>query len=221
MDRRKSHTKLLDRQLRMETLEARRVLAAVTVSTFSDIEDGDTFNVASLLADKGADGEISLREAILATNETGGADTIDFSASLNGATILLANGELTITDSVIIDATMLIGGITIDAGNGTDNMSGTGDGSRVFRVSAGNGDAVTLAGLTITGGDVSGDGGGISYDGAGDLTIRNSVIRDNYATGEGGGFFARANTTAILTIVDSVISGNKGDAKSTPFALAV
>ncbi|MCP4378767.1 MAG: hypothetical protein GY794_21645, partial [bacterium] len=42
----------------------------VVVDTTSDIADGDTSNVLALMSDKGADGMISLREAILATNNT-------------------------------------------------------------------------------------------------------------------------------------------------------
>ncbi|MCP3857861.1 MAG: hypothetical protein GY698_24585, partial [Actinomycetia bacterium] len=42
----------------------------IVVDTTSDIADGDTSNVLALMNDKGADGMISLREAILATNNT-------------------------------------------------------------------------------------------------------------------------------------------------------
>jgi hypothetical protein len=47
----------------------------LTVDTTSDTSDGDTTTVDALLANRGADGSISLREAILATNSTanGGA----------------------------------------------------------------------------------------------------------------------------------------------------
>ena len=44
----------------------------VEVTTNDDIADGDTSSIAALLADQGADGTISLREAILATNATAG-----------------------------------------------------------------------------------------------------------------------------------------------------
>jgi len=95
----------------------------------------------------------------------------------------LPEGMLSITESVTIDAMSLPDGITIDA-SGNDptpnstlddgNMDNDGDGSRVFSINidndAGDFDAVTLAGLTITGGDVSGDGGGIIYEDKGDLT---------------------------------------------------
>ncbi|MCP3955780.1 MAG: hypothetical protein GY697_26725, partial [Desulfobacterales bacterium] len=42
----------------------------IVVDTTADIADGDTSNVLALMNDKGADGMVSLREAILATNNT-------------------------------------------------------------------------------------------------------------------------------------------------------
>ena len=64
-------------------------------------------------------GDLSLREVMLfANNETlfPGSDTITFDASLDGGTILLTQGELpTIITSLIIDATSLSSGLTIDS----------------------------------------------------------------------------------------------------------
>ena len=45
-------------------------LDAVNVSTTEDVVDGDTSSIANLELNKGADGKISLREAILAANGT-------------------------------------------------------------------------------------------------------------------------------------------------------
>jgi hypothetical protein len=42
----------------------------LTVDTTSDVADGDTSSITALLLDKGADGKISLREAIAAANAT-------------------------------------------------------------------------------------------------------------------------------------------------------
>ena len=62
-------------------------------------------------ADPGPDGKISLREAIIAANKSGGADTVLFSSALNGTPIVLtmtgdenaaAQGDLDINDSVTI-----------------------------------------------------------------------------------------------------------------------
>lgn len=65
----------------MESLEDRRLLAIVSVTTTSDVADGNTSTIAALLATPGADGVVSLREAIVAANNTvnsGGPDEIRF-----------------------------------------------------------------------------------------------------------------------------------------------
>ncbi|MBL8436329.1 MAG: DUF4347 domain-containing protein, partial [Zoogloea sp.] len=87
--------------------------ATLTVTTASDTADGDTTSISTLLANMGADGFISLREAITAANNTangpGGADRISFNiaAALVGGThtITPTTSLPTITDAVVIDGT--------------------------------------------------------------------------------------------------------------------
>ena len=59
------------------------------VDTTSDVSDGDTSSIAALLGNRGADGFISLREAIIATNNTaniaGNPDEIRFDILANDA----------------------------------------------------------------------------------------------------------------------------------------
>src|SRR5688572_29371233 len=91
--RRQSANQRLQRQLRVEPLEERRLLAVVTIDTLDDAVD---FN----------DGVTSLREAIFATNLVGGTDMIEFAAALTSdgpATLTLTHGELTITDALVIN----------------------------------------------------------------------------------------------------------------------
>ena len=52
--------------------------ATVRVDTVSDVNDGDTSSIANLIAGKGADLKISLREAMKAANNTAGIDIIEF-----------------------------------------------------------------------------------------------------------------------------------------------
>jgi hypothetical protein len=81
-------------------------------------------------------------------------DRIVFASSLNGATITLTEGELSISDAVTIDASMLALGLTIDAsgndptGNGPTDVAG--DGSSVFSINLASG-AATLRHLKMTG----------------------------------------------------------------------
>ncbi len=52
--------------------------ATITVNSTTDVSDGDTSSIANLIANPGADGVISLREAMVAANNTSGSDTINF-----------------------------------------------------------------------------------------------------------------------------------------------
>jgi len=147
------------------------MLAVITVTNFGDVGAG------------------SLRDAITVANASVGvADTIDFAAALNGGTINLTSGELPVIDAVTIDASSLAAGITLDAGDGTDNSFNTGDGFRIFNINDGDAFseiAVTLRGLTLTGADANGSGGAISS--LENLTFENSTLLGNAATGGGGG----------------------------------
>lgn len=191
----------LVRKLAVESLEDRRLLA-ITVSTLSDVVDGDF-----------TPGNYSLREAI--ANAASG-EVITF--SVTGA-INLTNvghvGELVINKQLTIQgpgANLL----TIKAFD--PNVIGfkNGDGSRVFNIDDGNSSMfvdVTISGVTLTDGDVAGDGGAIRSQEH--LTIQNSVITGNYAFGAngGGGVFASGSNVTITasTIADNyAISGGGG-----------
>ncbi|MFM2054099.1 MAG: hypothetical protein RL456_2136, partial [Pseudomonadota bacterium] len=84
----------------------------LTVTTTADVVDGDVSSVEALWASRGADGHISLREAILAANATanvgGVPDRIDFSiaeARVGGAhTLTLASALPALTEAVVLDA---------------------------------------------------------------------------------------------------------------------
>jgi len=88
------------RRLRVEQLEDRRMLAVITVDSLDD----------NLIVN----GEVTLREAIVAANTnvsvdgsaagSVGADTILFDAALAGQTITLGGTELQITEALTIDA---------------------------------------------------------------------------------------------------------------------
>ncbi len=55
--------------------------ATVVVNTLADVADGDTTTIAALVAAPGADGHVSLREAMDAAATTPGADRIEFAVS--------------------------------------------------------------------------------------------------------------------------------------------
>ncbi len=56
-------------------------------------------------ANRGADNQISLREAIIAANNTAGADAINFNIAGTGVHTINIGSTLSITDAVTIDAT--------------------------------------------------------------------------------------------------------------------
>ena len=181
------------RLLRLEALEDRCLLATFTVA---NLLDGSVIGPGDLSG--------SLRQAVYDANHTSGADEIVWQSELNG-TITLTHGELQITDDVLVvglgqDQT------TIDAsGNDPTPDEDNGDGSRVFHIDDGVLGAtidVELRGLTITGGDVTGDGGAIRSEE--NLTVTNSTISDNAAVNNGGGIWVNG----AATISGSTISGN-------------
>ncbi len=173
--------KIQFRQIIQFSIEQSRTMAQIQVTTLEDQNNGST-------------GGVSLREAIADANA---GDTITFS---NSGTIDLTLGELLINKNLTIDGDTdnddLTANLTIDAQQN----------SRVFKVTNnnnGNRLNVTFDGLTITGGQVSGDGGGI-YNRE-NLTLNNSTISGNSASGDGGGIYNRVGT---LNISNSTISDN-------------
>lgn len=96
----------------VDVLQLTITTSTLTVDTTSDVLDGDVSSIAALYADKGADGRISLREAIRAANNTANgasADRIEFEipdALVDGAhTISIVSDLHDITEAVIIDGT--------------------------------------------------------------------------------------------------------------------
>ena len=170
------------------------VAGSIVVDTLDDEDDGD-FSV----------GDLSLREAIRLANNNPGPDTITFAPSLNGGTILLDMGEITLTEVLTITgpgAALL----TVDAQQN----------SRIFNITATTGNFV-IEGLTLTGGKTTADntgfpdstnsGGAIRSLTSGNLTISGSTITDNSTMGAnayGGGIFSYTD----VTLMNSTVSGN-------------
>jgi RHS repeat-associated protein len=197
---RKSDRFYLRRRPQLESLEERAMLAVVTIGNDTDVYDGDDTNITALLADPGTDGTISLREAIVAANNTSGADTLEFDENLFAAgptSIVLGSlGHLQITEDLDID------------GPGAEVLTIDGDDAnytnRVFYVSSSSA-VVTIRGLTITGGYLTGGSSGGGIYNSGDLTLDGVVVADNYTGGAGGGIY---NNVGNLTIVNSTIESN-------------
>jgi hypothetical protein len=140
----------------------------------------------------------SLRQAVDDSNDNGGPDRILFQSGLTGS-INLTTGQLPIRDPVEIQG----------PGAGTLTVHNTGVG-RIAYVYPGNGESVTVSGLTLigaSGNDVT--NGGIFYAGgvgsASNLTISNCVLTGSDAIGNGGAIQVYDGS---LQVESSTISGN-------------
>ena len=155
------HTRF-HRPLRLEPLEARRLLATFTVTNLADTGVG------------------SLPERIDKANQTAGADIINFASNLSGGTIVLTGNDLEITDNLTIQG-LGSGQLTVQMNNGR----------RIFTIDNGaffNDLDIEISGLTLTGGDVADPGGAIfSRE---DLTLEDTVITGNTAIGLGGAIYS-------------------------------
>ena len=162
--------------------------ATFTVTKTADTNDG------------ACNSDCSLREAVVAANVAGGADTIEIPAGYYTITRpenddTSAAGDLDITSNVTLKTT---GPVTVD-GAGLD---------RVVEVLASG--TAKLSGLRITGGlttaagGVNNYGGGILNNFGGTLTLTNSTVSGNETTLTGGGIASYGT----LTLTNSTVSGN-------------
>lgn len=143
----------------------------------------------------------SLRQAILDANANAADDVINFDPAFFAVarTITLFNGQLTIANN---------GSLTIN-GTGANRLTINGsDVRRVFFVSTGANAAINN--LTVTNGRANivnpqaGSFGGGIYNDDGVLTLNCVAVRENVASGRGGGIF----NAGTLNLNDSTVSGN-------------
>ncbi|AFZ51180.1 Cadherin domain-containing protein [Dactylococcopsis salina PCC 8305] len=129
-----------------------------------------------------------------------------------GGTITFADGINTITldetlEELVIDKGLTIDGDFDDDGSPDVTVERASDATvdfRIFNIDDGdnaNEVTVTLDGLTVSGGNVSGDGGGIFNDE--DLTLTNSTVSGNSAQFGGG-----IDNRGTANVTNSTVSGN-------------
>jgi CSLREA domain-containing protein len=150
--------------------------------------------------------DCSLREAIKAANDSSGHEQINvpsgtYTITLSGTDDTNALGDFDITDDVTI----------VGAGSGSTTIrAGTSVGTaidRIFHVT--NSSAVTIEGVTIQYGKVSGTGGCVNA--AGDITIKDSVVDSCQATNNhGGAIYSDGAVTLDNTTVSNGNAGNNG-----------
>ena len=215
------------RQLRHEHLEDRRMLATLTVNVDTDggiTNDGNLLLREAIAYVNGDENPLALDRAQIdeSVEPLGTNDTILFDSSLNGGAITLdrdGQGEIAFNTSVVIDASSLPNGLTIDADDPTPVLHNNGDGIRIFNItdpSAGvSPPTVEFVGLTLTGADPDlsqGDPQGGAIRSEGILVIRDTVIQENGADFGAGIYLdvaANAGTPrTVLTIENSSIVDN-------------
>ncbi|MEO8609111.1 MAG: choice-of-anchor Q domain-containing protein [Chloroflexota bacterium] len=212
------------------------LLFLISATQFVGVVRANTVFTLTTTAD-GTDGactvdNCTLREAIIAANASPGEDTITLASATYTLTLgstgeeAAAYGDLDITDSLNIIGTGI--------GSSVISAAYSGQSDRIFHVDpSGTGITVQFSELTIQNANVTSfDGGGIYNRGnltltnvevlnnhsnltgggiynRGSLTLNNSIIRNNLAHSEGGGILN--DTTGILTITNSTISGNSAE----------
>jgi sugar lactone lactonase YvrE len=157
----------------------------VTVDTISDTSDGDTSSIDTLLMNRGADGKISLREAIAAANASpnaGSPDRILFNiGGVSRYFIDLTAALPTIDDAVVIDGTSQPG----YTGTPLIEVHGDVPGIDGFVLNAGGS---KVRGLSVIGFD----GGGIVLNGG------SNTIAGNYVGLEADGSTIHSNGIGII-----------------------
>ncbi len=195
----------------------------VTVSTTADLVDGNDSNIAALISNPGADGKISLREAIIASNNTAATKASPNTIIVPAGTYSLPQGELDVTNHLTISGggsanTVIQSGTTSSNGVGKDfSFNPFVDATGLPTVPAGF--AVSLSGLTLQNGknpvlftnSGQSEGGAFDFDagttGAGSLSLTNVVVTNNQTTaGDGGGFALFDGGT--ITVTNCTISNN-------------
>ena len=151
-----------------------------------------------------SDGFCTLREAILAANNTANSDCGTASTADDNITFSVS-GTITLGSQLpdIANASTA-GKLTIDGTGQNITISGN-NLVRVFQVL--NGADLTLKNLTISNGKASGgDGGGLYNNSGGTVTIINSTLSNNSAGSLGGAIFDGNGGT--VTIANSTLSNN-------------
>jgi hypothetical protein len=172
------------------------------------------FNVTSL-ADSNTAGSGSLRAAITTSNTTAGPNEIDI---LTPGTYNLTLGPAGATDNTSGQLSVLNNDVTILNKSGGNVAINQTVGDRVFNVSPTAGAInLTITGVTIEGGNVTGLGGGILVGTTSTLTLNNAIVQNNAASGsdfgDGGGIESNnGKITLNSTIVRNNVAGDDGGA---------
>ncbi len=178
-----------------------------TVNSNADPGDGDCL-----------DGSCTLRDAILAANDTAGADTISFDLPAGELTITPTTPLPPITDSVTIDGTTQpgFGGTPIVELSGTAISSDCCDVFENGLTLMPEADSNAVRGLVINGFTSPDSGAGIDIRASSTDSSDNNIIEGNFIGTNAAGTAAQGNLVGVVvsgagnTIGGNVLSGNEG-----------
>lgn len=174
------------------------LLAAISVTTVADVVDGNISSVAALQASRGPDGFISLREAILATNNSAGSDIINLGAGTYTLSLTGTHEDAAAAGDLDIQGELIIAGVSA----ATSIVDG-GNIDRVFDVHTPR--PVVFQDISIQHGSIAtSDGGGIFVQSNGNVRVDRAILSANHAR-DGG---ALAVSSGTLSVVDTTLSGN-------------
>jgi hypothetical protein len=127
-----------------------------------------------------------------------------------GGSINLDSGctySLTTRDNLVMGGNglpVVVSPVTVNGKGAT--IAGNGSNFRIFAINGSSGGALTLNGVTVTGGKIlgamaTGAGGGIANF-SGTLTLNSAVVTGNYANDAGGGIASAFGATTTLNKSD-------------------
>ena len=168
----------------------------VRAATYTVTSNGDS-------GDGSCDATCTLRDAIAAANTSPGADTILFSSTLSGDTIVL---DIAGNDHIVASDILTIQGganrITV-SGNGVAHSPSQDGGILAF-----DGGNLTISSISFADGKTLGSGGALSVVSTGDVKMSRVSLVGNYAGANGGGLLVSA--TGDVRIEYSTFNDNRG-----------
>ncbi|HBE69261.1 MAG TPA: hypothetical protein DDW52_14020, partial [Planctomycetaceae bacterium] len=167
-------------------------LATITVTTTDDENDGDTSSITALESSVGGTG-ISLREAIIAANNTAGADTIVLGAGTYVLDIAGLGEDGSATGDLDINTEITIQG----ASTSTTIIDAAAYSDRIMEVRSSG--VLSISDLTLTGANTTAHGGAIYVSSGRSLSATDVVFNNNTSSNDGGHIMS-LGTTALTRV---------------------